>query len=296
MKPTTPNDILNIIKKLKSTNSTGYDDISTNVLKYVSTKLAPILSHIINLCISHGVFPEKLKFTVIKLIFKKGDRNEMSCYRPIALVPILSKVFEKVIHENIYNYFEAHNLLANEQIGFRKGKRINMAIFKFLRNIMVELDKKNYSCALYMDLTKAFDYVDHNTLLNKLYAYGIRGNVYDLIKSYLSNRKQSTQITRLNYSNKKLTTYESNYKNNNFGVPQGSVLGPLLFIIYINDLPGVTPNNTVLFVDDSTIMFTGRDKGQMEIEINNSLNNIVKWLISNNLKINLSKTDRKSVV
>lgn len=93
MKPTTPNDILNVIKNLKSTNSTGYDDISTNLLKYVSTKLAPILSHIINICIPHGVFPEKLKFTIIKPIFKKGDRNEMTCYRPIALVPVLSKVF-----------------------------------------------------------------------------------------------------------------------------------------------------------------------------------------------------------
>lgn len=151
------------------------------------------------------------------------------------------------------------------------------------------MDKCKQTCALFMDLTKAFDYVDHEILLEKLYAYGVRGNMYDLIKSYLSNRSQITQISRICPIAKRVISHSSSCRTVRSGVPQGSVLGPLLFIIYVNDLPKATKHNTVLFADDSTILFTGSNKSDMETEINSTLKNVINWLTLNNL-------DRKSVV
>lgn len=291
MQPTIAEDIYKIIQNLKDTKSTGYDGISTSILKLVLVKLSHILSYILNLCITNGAFPEMLKLTIIKPLFKKADRYNMGSYRPIALVPVISKIFEKVIHDCVYNYFEVNNLFCSEQIGFRKHKSIDLAIYKFLQIVMTNIDRGSQACALYMDLTKAFDYVDHKILLNKLYAYGVRGNVYDLIKSYLHNRKQVTQITRICPDQKQVVDYSSRCEEVRFGVPQGSVLGPLLFIIYINDLPKMTKHDTILFADDSTILFIGHDKIQLEHEINLTLHDIINWLTLNNLNINISKTN-----
>lgn len=291
MAPTIPQDINKIIMSLKNTNSTGYDGISTKILKTVSCNISPVLSHIMNLCIFNGVFPEKLKLTVIKPIFKKDDKYDMNCYRPIALIPILSKVFEKVIHNSIYNYFERNNLFTEEQVGFRKNKTINLAIYNFLSTVMTSIDNKIPACALYMDLSKAFDFVDHTLLLEKLYCYGIRGNVHSLIESYLTKRKQATQICKICPKLKHEVTFTSEYKTVQFGVPQGSVLGPLLFIIYINDLPRITGHPTILFADDSTVLFTDKNPSSMEQDILGTLDNIIQWLTSNNLKINLQKTN-----
>lgn len=153
------------------------------------------------------------------------------------------------------------------------------------------MDVGKQVCALFMDLTKAFDYVDHKILLDKLYAYGVRGNIYDLIKSYLSDRTQITQVTRICPLVKKVLNHSSACRKVTSGVPQGSVLGPLLFIIYINDLPKASKYSTILFADDSTVLFTGDDKLHMEPEINMTLENIVNWLTSNKLHINFSKTN-----
>lgn len=290
MKPIMPVDIEYIIANLKNTDSTGYDDISTRVLKLVSCKISEPLSHIFNICITYGVFPDKLKHTIIKPLFKKDDKCDMNCYRPIALVPVLSKVFEKFIHASIYRFFENRNLFTDKQAGFRKNKSINMAIFDFLKNIMHNLDQNTIACALFMDLTKAFDHVEHQILLDKLDAYGVRGNVLSLIQSYLTNRTQSTEITRICTVDKKLVKYTSPFRTVKCGVPQGSVLGPLLFIIYINDIPAITNHHMTLFADDSTILFTGTNKTILECDINDTLKKTVNWLSANHLKINLSKT------
>ncbi|XP_052752380.1 uncharacterized protein LOC128200995 [Galleria mellonella] len=127
IRPTNPDEILTIIRSLKDTNSTGYDDISTKIVKEVATQIAPILSYIINLCIENGIFPDKLKISIIKPLYKKADRECMSSYRPVALIPIFSKIIEKVIYKALYNFLEKYNLLVEEQVGFRKNKNINLA-------------------------------------------------------------------------------------------------------------------------------------------------------------------------
>lgn len=153
---------------------------------------------------------------------------------------------------------------------------------------MYELKSSGF--CYFMDLTKAFDYVDHDILMKKLYSYGVRGNTFNLIKSYLTNRKQATQITKICPLQKREMHYVSSYKTIKFGVPQGSVLGPLLFITYINDFPRSIKDQTILFADDSTIIFSGKNVINLELHMNYTLNDIVNWMTANNLKVNFDKT------
>lgn len=288
--PTIPHDIHKIIISLKNTHSPGHDGIITKVIKNCSEIISPVMSHVINLCIVKGVFPDQLKTAVIKPLFKKGDKSDISNYRPIALLPVFSKIFEKVIYKSLLTFLETHKILTPHQFGFRKNKSINMAIYNFLTVVMSKIDHKIPTTALFIDLTKAFDHVDHNILLSRLYDYGIRGNVYDLLKSYLSDRLQYTQLNHVCPKTKCNLTYESEHKAIKYGVPQGSVLGPLLFLIYINPLPQVINHPMTLFADDSTVLFYSKNINNLESDINSSLVCLIEWLESNNLKINLEKT------
>lgn len=290
MQPVSPNDLIKIIHNLKNTTTVGYDGVCTQVVKYTKEVIARPLTHIINLCITNGVFPNSLKKVIIKPLFKKDDKLDVKNYRPIAKIPIFSKIFEKVIYNSIYNYFEKYNLFCNEQKGFRKNNNINMALFDLLSHIMTSVDERAPVCALYTDMTKAFDYVSHKILLKKLYGYGIRGNILKLLESYLDNRTQCTEISQLCPKSNLLTIYTSEARAIKYGVPQGSVLGPLLFLIYINDLPKVISQNMILFADDSTVVVKCTNPVCYESEINDCLRKIINWLKSNNLVINLSKT------
>lgn len=291
MIPTIPADIIKIIHSLKNTNSTGYDDITTKVIKATSTIIAPILSHIINSCIEKGVFPEILKISVIKPMFKKGDRQDPSNYRPIALIPVFSKIFEKILHTSIYSFLETNKILIDEQYGFRKNKSVNAAIYALVEHVLINMDNRTPVVALFMDMSKAFDHVSHKILINKLEKCGIRGNILELVKSYLTNRQQFTCINKISPSTKTEIIYTSELRECLFGVPQGGVLAPLFFIVYINDMPKIINNPMILFADDSTILFKSQNDEIFEKEINDNLNDIITWLNENNLKINLEKTN-----
>ena len=188
------------------------------------------------------------------------------------------------------NFLNRYEILTPEQNGFREGKSTTLACFLLIQSVLDSLNAKDHVAALYLDLSKAFDLVNHSILLEKLERYGIRGPAYLWIESYLKNRKQITRITKISRKNKLMENYDSSMKINTIGVPQGSVLGPLLFLIYINDLPKSTKHQTVLFADDTTIIVRAKNDKDLEHEINTALSDVIQWLEANKLRINTTKT------
>lgn len=281
-------DIYKIILNLKNTNSTGYDDINTKMLKACAGTLSMPLCHLVNLSFTHGQFPTNLKYSLVKPLFKKGEKDNMNNYRPITLIPVISKIFEKVMYAKISNFITKHSILKDEQFGFRKNKSTSSACFMLTKLITDCLNNKTPIASIFLDMSKAFDFVDHSLLLYKLERYGIRGKALEWIQSYLSTRNQCVEVSSFSGPHKIIS--RSQYKTNKCGVPQGSILGPLLFILYINDLPHVTQHNCILYADDTTVVVKNKDLNTFEHDINDTLNSIINWLKRNNLQVNINKT------
>jgi retron-type reverse transcriptase len=244
--------------------------------------LTPIV-HIINLSLNQGVFPELMKLSKVIPIFKSGSRHLTKNYRPISLLPVFSKILERIMFNRLYKFLTKGKVLVNNQYGFRRFHSTEQAILDFQNCIIDHLIKKETPIAIFLDLTKAFDTIDHKLLISKLEHYGIRGCALSWFISYLENR---TQYTSVNNS-------ESSVKNVRFGVPQGSILGPLLFIAYINDIVNTTDaGKFILFADDTSIVFaTGNpDDIQQMNNINLALTNVCQWFNANKLSVNEAKT------
>ena len=219
-----------------------------------------------------------MKIAKVIPIYKSGDEALTCNYRPISVLNFFSKIFEKIM----YNYFiNEHNILYSYQFGFRQTYSTNHAIITLVEKINEALYKGNIMIGVYIDLKKAFDTVNHNILLKKLYAYGIRGNVLKWFKSYLHNRQQFVYLNKA----------KSETKYVKCGVPQGSILGPLLFILYINDMSSIsTVIFPILFADDTSIFIQGKSLQDTIEQLNTELNKVVTWLSSNMLTLNAIKS------
>jgi hypothetical protein len=274
-------ELLTQIFKLNNNKSPGPDNIGPKLVKCAATVLVDPLVYIYNLSFSAGIVPEKLKLAKILPIFKKGERHCPSNYRPISLLSIFDKLLEKLMCCRLMQYLQANNILYNYQFGFRKYHSTSLALIEVIDSIYEGIDQGSKVSGIYLDLQKAFDTVSHDILLDKLYNYGIRGIVQDWFCSYLNNRRQFTCV--MNAS--------SSISRNLYGVPQGSVLGPILFLIYVNDIGNAVPGEKVkLFADDTNLFIFNENISIVNENANYCINLLNQWFINNKLSLNLTKT------
>ena len=276
-----PVEVERILSALKN-KSCRLNAIPVIVYKSVKTVICTIISNLFNCSVLEGRFPHSLKVAEVIPIFKSGSSSEVKNYRPISILPVLSKLFERLLKVQLVEYLDATSLLSNRQFGFRSGRDTSDAILEFLDHCYSSLDRRRHLIAIFIDLSKAFDTLDHDILISKLEHIGIRGAVLGWIESYLSDRSQFVTVNGCSSSPKPITT----------GVPQGSVLGPLLFLIYINDMSHCAENlDFVHFADDTTVFSVGSDVERLVNEASREFVRVDDWLAVNKLSLNLSKTN-----
>ena len=274
-------DLKTAFNSLKINKSPGYDKISAKIIKNCFSALKAPLLYLYNLSISTGTFPDQMKIAQVIPLFKSGLKSIVGNYRPISLLPIFSKIFEKIIHNKLYTYLNNSNLLYNKQYGFRKNYSVDHGLIEVVNNLSETMAKKWLTLGVFVDLSKAFDTVDHSILLEKLKHYGIENKEHDFFRSYLNNRYQYVKIDDIS----------SNLLQIKCGVPQGSVLGPLLFLIYVNDMQHAVPLlDVIMFADDTNLFISGSDYKPLFVKMNQQLKLIDDWFAANKLSVNTGKT------
>ena len=276
----TERECLRYISKFKN-SKTNIDEMPVTILKKLSPFFITPLVFIINSCFKKSIFPSCLKIGRVIQIYKTGDRCEPSNYRPITTLPYLSKLFEMCLSVRLVKYFEKFSLLTELQFGFRKQRSTSDAVTEFCKLVYNSFDSKNYLGGVLIDFKKAFDTISHKILLDKLHNYGIRGFPLQLIRNYLCNRKQYVSFR----------DSVSTLRNVSVGLPQGSCLGPFLFLVYINDLPHVSSVlRYTLFADDTTLSHTSSNFHELISNLNIELGKVMEWATANRLTINATKT------
>ena len=281
--PVTEADILKTYKSLRSSNAIDIDGLTKRIFDSIFDLLLPHITKIVNLSFITGTFPAKMKVAKVTPIFKAGDRKCPANYRPISILPFFSKILEKTFNDKLLNFLIGKDIINPAQYGFIHGRSTVLAAVDLLETIGEALKNKQNTIAVSLDLTKAFDSLNHTILLDKLHHYGIRGLPLGWLTSYLASRSQITALCNGKIKSKPdLITH---------GVPQGSILGPTLFLIYINDLPLVSSVlKFILYADDTTLLYSYPSAVNPSATLQTELNKVSNWLYSNQLKLNTKKT------
>lgn len=282
LSPTTPEEVKNIIISLDTKKATGPFSIPRQLLHELPTEISSILSDIFNQSFKTGKFIQALKHVKVVPVFKnKGSPFEAGNYRPISLLSNVDKVLEKLVHKRMIKFLNRNNIIYNRQFGFRRKHSTVHGLVTLTEDIKKSIDEGKLTCGVFIDLQKAFDTVDHEILLKKLETYGFRGLANNWFSSYLSNRKQYVHVSG----------EESDYREIKHGVPQGSVLGPILFLLYINDLSNALVYCLIYnFADDTAIVYTEEDPRRLKKRVNIDLKLLLHWLKANKIHLNVAKT------
>ena len=274
-----------VLKKLKEVNiakATGHDKISNKILKIAAPAIFKSLTDFFNFSIVTNIFPIDWKIAKVSPLYKSGKRNDPNNYRPISVLSTIARVFERLIFEQMYTYFTDNKLIEPRQSGFRSLHSTVTALLDMTNQWCFNIDRGMVSGVIFLDLKKAFDTVNHDLLLKKLNYYGVQNQTITWFKSYLADRQQLCKVNGVSSAKSSISC----------GVPQGSILGPLLFLIYINDLPTCLDYSTGRsFADDTNLTFSAGDLSVLQSEMSEDLNKIFTWLCSNKLTLNTLKTD-----
>jgi len=280
VRPVTAVDTVTEMYALKN-KSCNLRSIPNFIYRTCRDIFSPIIASLFNRSVSSGMFPACLKTARVIPIYKSGDSTKPSNYRPISTLSVLSRIFEKLMSKQLVSFFKLHNVFSPCQFGFRANSSTSDAILQFLNKLYESLDARKLSIAVFLDFSKAFDTVSHRILIRKLEHLGVRGIALEWFRSYLRDRKQYVEVDGI----------KSPLCNMNYGVPQGSVLGPTLFLIYINDMSRCSEVlNFIHFADDTTVSLSGECINSLTTLMNRELEKIVMWLHANRLSLNVNKT------
>ena len=285
--PTNIQEITTIVSKLPAKTSSGHDNISNILLKEIILPLAPVLNEVFNQSLASGEFPEIFKIAEVIPLYKGKDRMCESNYRPISLLSTISKILEKIVYSRVYNFLSNTGQLYENQYGFRAKHSCEHAVGQVLGNIIKGLENNFYSVCVLLDLSKAFDTIEHEILLNKLDLYGIRGTALAWFRSYLENRTLKVKC-RTVCTNTEAIGQEYPVQ---YGTPQGSCLGPLIFLIFVNDMHlHLQDSEGIQFADDTTLVFVHRNLTYLQFCIQQELLRLQDWFNANKLTLNLGKS------
>lgn len=282
LEPISASDVLEVVRKMKSKNSSGHDEISTNLVKQSVQNIIIPLTHMINTSLTHGIFPKNLKIAKVIPIYKSNDQKDIKNYRPISLLPAFSKIYEKIVFNKLFKYLDSQGLFYKHQYGFRPNHSTIHPLLHLINDFAQSNNQipKKYTLAILCDLSKAFDVINREILMEKLQYYGIRGLVGNWLLSYLSDRYQYVKIDN----------FESKISEVEYGVPQGSILGPLLYLIYVNDIGKSVNANILSFADDTSLYFSDDNVQNLYDTANTEMGNLYEWFCANQLSLNITKT------